>query len=197
MKKILLLAFFAAVIVGGLVFYYNPSSATPFIPTSTDPTATPTASPTVPEKTITTSEVRSPDGSMKLTMKKTKNDTSAIYSLVVSGSETPSVEIYAKTLTAGEISVPLNSWAPDNKHLFIIENDSAEDNYLIFKATGKAFANGESYIDFRSHYSEKMTEYALKDVTGWDAPDLLHVRTNGPAYWFELGSNAFYRLVQR
>lgn len=151
-----------------------------------------------PVDVTTSKEVRSPDGSMKLSMQKTlKQDGSTSYSFTVSGDSVSDLVIYSKTLTKGEMSIPQNSWAPDNKHLFIIENDGVSDNYLIFKATGEAFADGTKYIDFRSHYDKKMTEFALKDVTGWDAPYLLHVRTSGPAYWFELGSNAFYRLVQR
>ncbi len=204
MKKILLIAFFALIIIGGLVFYYNPSSARPFIQIAKEPAAETTFtqafnfSPAVEEKKITTLETRSPDGSMKLTMQKTKNtDSSTIYSFIVAGPQTPSVEIYTKTLTAGAMSVPLNAWAPDNKHFFIAEDDGVLENYLVFKATGQAFEEGAPYIDFRAHYNKKMTEFSLRDVTGWDAPDLLHVRTSGPAYWFELGSNAFYRLVQR
>ncbi len=143
-------------------------------------------------------EVRSPDGSMKIIMQKTKAGNGITsYSFFVTGPETSMFEIYSKTLTTGEMSVPLNSWSPDHKYLFITENDGNVDNYLVFKSTGKVFVDGKAYIDFRSHYTLKMTEFSLKDVTGWDAPDLLHVRTSGPPYWFELGSNAFYRLVQR
>ncbi|MEX2007846.1 MAG: hypothetical protein WD992_03670 [Candidatus Levyibacteriota bacterium] len=166
---------------------------------SKEPLAAPMPAPTEAPLNITTStEVRSPNGSMTLTMKETKkSDGTILYSFLASNDKTDNLEIYSKTLTRGKMSVPANSWSPDNKHLFIVENDGISDNYLIFKATGEAFADGSTYIDFKSHYNKKMTEYALKDVTGWDAPDLLHVRTSGPSYWLELGSNAFYRLVQR
>jgi len=186
--------------MGGIVYYYYPSSASPFLPTSKEPTteSAPTPSPTLAvESATTTSGVHSPDGSMKLAMKKIKNADSSTYSFVVSGPEIESVEIYTKTLTTGEMSLPLNAWAPDNKYLFITESNGATDNYLIFKATGEEFSEGVTYIDFLSHYNEKMKQYALRDITGWDAPGLLYVRTSGPAYWFELGSNAFYQLVQR
>ncbi|MEX2013054.1 MAG: hypothetical protein WD967_01480 [Candidatus Levyibacteriota bacterium] len=198
MKKILLLTLLAAFIVGGLAYNYYPSSTSPFIPTVKEPDSTPASiSPVVPEPIVTTKEVRSPDGSMKLIMKKTKNENSAVYSFVVSGPESENIEIYTKTLAVGEMNVPLNSWAPDNKYLFIEENDGTNTNYLIFKATGEEFLEGVAYIDFLSHYNEKMKQHTLRDVTGWDAPGLLYVRTSGPAYWFELGSNAFYQLIQR
>lgn len=142
-------------------------------------------------------EVHSADGSMKLFMKRIKTAGSSTYTFSVSGKEINNPSIFIRTLINGEMSLPANSWSPDNKHFFIAENDGVSDNYLIFKATGEAFADGAAYIDFKSHYALKMKEFTLRDVTGWDAPDLLHVRTSGPAFWFELGSNAFYRLVQR
>lgn len=196
MKKVLLvLALAVALGIVAFVIFKADISKEPHLGLVSTPTPTPTP---VPPDTVATSEVRSPDGTMKLTMQKTqKGDGPTSYSFFVSSDDVGSLEIYSKTLTTGEMSIPLNSWAPDNKHLFIIENNGAGDNYLIFKASGDNFADGARFIDFMSHYSAKMTQYALKDVTGWDAPDLLHVRTDGPAYWFELGSNAFYRLVQR
>ncbi len=157
------------------------------------PTPTPTAF-VITSRT----QVSSPDGTKSIIMQKDiKPGSPTLYSFYVKREEQDGVLIFSKSRNAGNMSVPSNSWSPDNKHLFIIENDGVLDNYLIFKSTGEAFIDGEAYIDFRSHYSQKMKEYSLKDVTGWDAPDLLHVRTSGPPYWFELGSNAFYRLVQR
>lgn len=164
-----------------------------------EPLAAPVPTPTeAPLDVATSTHVRSPDGIMTLTIKETKkSDGTTFYSFLVSGEDADNLEIYSKTLTIGKMLLSLNSWSPDNKYLFITENNGNLDNYLIFKATGEAFADGTPYIDFGAHYSEKMTEYTLKDVTGWDGPDLLHVRTSGPAYWFEISSTAFYRLVQR
>lgn len=192
MKKILLITFFAAIVISAFAFYSKSNSQEQIFSVPV-PTPTPT-----PQDTTTKSEVKSPDGTMKLTMQKTKSVDGAIsYTFFVSGPEISRFEIYSKTLAKGEMSIPLNSWAPDNKYFFISENDGGADNYFIFKATGEAFADGAEYIDFMSHYSKKMTEYSLRDVTGWDAPGLLYVRTSGPAYWFEIPSYAFYRLVQR
>lgn len=164
---------------------------------SKEPAVTKTPIPSLHPTATVVTEVHSADGSMNLLMKKVSNEGSSSYSFFVTGGELNDLLIFSKTLTTGEMSVPLNSWAPDNKHFFIIENNDVLDNYLVFKSTGEAFADGTVYIDFKSHYALKMKEFTLRDVTGWDAPDLLHVRTSGPAYWFELGSNAFYRLVQR
>jgi len=150
-----------------------------------------------PTPAVSQGEVHSPDGSMNLVMKKVVTGESAAYSFYVTGNSAQNLLIFSKTITNGEMSIPGNSWSPDNKYLFIKGKEGTVSNYLVFKANGENFADGNKYVDVAALYAQKKMDSVLTDVTGWDAPGLLHVFTTGPSFWFELGSNAFLQLANK
>ncbi len=150
-----------------------------------------------PPPAVSAGEVHSADGSMNLVMKKVVTGESAAYSFYVTGNSIQNLLIFSKTITNGEMSIPGNSWSPDNKFLFIKGKEGTVSSYLVFKANGESFTDGNKYLDVAALYNDKKMDYVLKDVTGWDAPGLLHVFTNGPSYWFELASKAFLQLATK
>ncbi|OGD62162.1 hypothetical protein A2160_01250 [Candidatus Beckwithbacteria bacterium RBG_13_42_9] len=149
------------------------------------------------------SEIRSGDGTVTLISKvESKPDQSQDYSFFVanlSGNDQTERLIFTRTLAAGgNISLPGNSWSPDNKYLFLKEKDQTGSiNFLVLKASGEAFADGEQYLDVISQFSQKMPGYLLQDATGWASPTLLNITTmtengtkKGPSYWLEVTSGA-------
>ena len=166
------------------------------------------SSPTpVPVQEVTyKSEVYSPDGTMKVVMNKTsKNQTLANYTFTVSEvSGTNEKIIFSKTLGENqEIQIPENSWSPDNKYLFLKENDISYLSFMVFKANGESFADGSEFIDVVPLFEEKKFGYNLSDITGWDSNNLLHIftvkenGTKGQSYWFDVGGKIFYILGSR
>ncbi len=151
-------------------------------------------------------EVHSPDGKMKVVVdKKEQSGGSTLYTFNVSDiSGTDSKTIFSKTLPPGqEVSVPENSFSPNNRYLFLKEKDTSGATFLVFKANGEVFQDGQNYIDVVSLFDAKKTGYKLQDVTGWDSDNLLHVFTvkdngeKGPSFWFEIPDGAVIQLASR
>ena len=98
--------------------------------------------------------------------------------------------------------LPANSWSPDNKYVFVQKKENGIIDSFVLKASGEPFVKTEQYLDVRALFEQHKTKYTLKDATGWDAPELLHITTvngseKGPSYWFEIPSKAFLQLATR
>ena len=154
---------------------------------------------------IERSEVRSPDGKMKLIMKKTTSGDNTAYSFSVSGTEEDLRKtVFARTvLTGGSMEMSPNAWSPDNKYFFITEKSGSEVNYFTFRADGEAFSGEKKYIDVAPLFVAKDTGYELYDVTGWASPTLIYLLSksksgeSGPTYWLEIPSLAIIRPARR
>lgn len=144
------------------------------------------------------SEVKSADGSIKLSMTVKKQDTASVYSFSVidqTGMVTP---LFEKKATLGEtMSLPLNAWSPNNKHLFIEDHIGSRIDYLVFNANAALFPNGDKYLNATDLFNQKVKNYNLKAITGWDDPVLMSVRTiNGPHFWFDITTQSFIQLFR-
>lgn len=196
MRKIFSVLILLFLVIGGYLFYssrkdieFQNSLAREEPHPSTTPTPTPAR---------TAVEVHSPDGKMRIAMRKTVESSGvANYSFSVYEDGSPSVNIFSKTLSVSSMEIPANSFSPDNNYLFIRENDATESSYFVFKTTGDNFLNGDKYIDVSKEFSARVKSYSLKETTGWDSPGLLHVLTNGPSFWFELSDRAFLQLATK
>lgn len=152
------------------------------------------------------SEVHSPDGTMKIVMNKTTTpQTLANYTFTVSEiSGTNGKIIFSTTLGEDQVmQISDNSWSPDNKYLFLKENDNGKLSFFVFKKTGETFADGSKYLDVVTLFEDKKFESKLSDITGWDSDILLHVftlkdnGTKGPSFWFDVEGKNFYTLGSR
>jgi len=143
-------------------------------------------------------EVNSADGAMKIIMEKTvRGSGSRMYSFFTTDKQGNQKLILTKTfLGSGGMSVPVNSWSPDNKYLFLKEENATMSSFLVFKQSGDNFSTGESYLDIVPLFLARKSLYTLADVTGWDSDTLLHVVTTGPPFWFEVPSKSFIQLAR-
>jgi hypothetical protein len=195
-KKLVFL-FIALLIIGASLFgfhYVKTASVSKTTYVLPVPSATPTPEP------VKDIQVNSPDGKMKIVMRKTVAQAGNVsYSFFVSdvagGNEKL---IFTKALTLkNTMSISQNAWSPDDNYLFLRENDTAAFSVFVFKADGQNFSDGSAYIDLTDMYAKKGISYSLKDVTGWDSDTLLHVLTSGPSFWFEVPSSSFIQLVTK
>lgn len=195
-KKVLLglLVFIAGVEVVALTrnFTSRPTVQIPFLvlPTPT-PSPTPTPMPVV-------QNVHSPDGTMQLIEKQV----GATYSFSVDTvPATVAKPLYAKTVSGKEtMAIHLNSWSPDNRLVFLSDTTDATHSAFAFRATAEPFADGVVYRDVAHEFETRNPELKVRDVTGWDAPTLLHVTTNGatgrgPSFWYDVEGNYFLQLA--
>lgn len=150
-------------------------------------------------------EVHSPDGTMRLIMQtKPQEEGKVTYSFVLSGVSGENQKVlYTKTVEGNEsMTIPLNTFSPDNKYVFLRINKDGFFDILVFKVSGDAFSNQDPYLSVQELLVKRKVDYVLVDVTGWDAETLLHVVTasengkKGPGFWFDVASYSFLQLVR-
>lgn len=145
------------------------------------------------------SEIHSPDGTMKLIMKAEKKDQVKSYSFFIADIPGKNQRLlFMKTVSPkGEMSLPQNSFSPDNKYLYLQKNEGNSLNILVFKVTGLPFLNNQPYLDVGSLLAENKAGNFLNHVTGWVSPTLIQINTvtdsstKSPSYWFDVESRAF------
>lgn len=144
-------------------------------------------------------EVRSLNGDNKLNMTTKLNaDGTTQYIFLVTVPQGKTTQLFTKTAGKGEEMVPAhNSWSPNSKYVFLEDRKGSIVDYLLFKANGEPFVNEQKYLNVTALFNEKVKNYELKGVTGWDDPVLMHVQTqNGPLFWFDLTTQSFIQLAR-
>ncbi len=207
---VLFFAIFAAGVIGITQKQTLPSTTTgtrqtPFFP--------------IPNAKPSETDVHSSDGTMKLIMRRERKlNQPEIYSFFSADIEGKNEQlIFTKAVSnGGGMSLPQNSWSPDNKLVFIEEQEPATksgtpalSHVLVFKASGEPFGSapgkvsaGETYFDVPTLFAQKVQNYSFAKVTGWASPTLIIVATTtetgtkGPSYWFEIPSKAFLQLAR-
>jgi len=198
-------AIFLASCIGFFWAMYS-SNTQPFtvfarIPNSQPDTLSPTPSPV---KARLISQI-SPDGTKKIVMTTIQNaDTTKTYFFAVTDSSGSNGKtVFSKTLEGTKsMSIPFNAWSPDNQYFFIQEqtNDGLVTGIFAMYATGKAFVDGETYLDVTNTFINRNTGTILSEATGWASETLIIINTTtpenkkGPSYWFEMPSKAIIQL---
>lgn len=186
-----------ALVVGGLWFVKNKTSQANMSANLPGDVEIASAEPV-----STLDEVHSADGAHNLITDKTvQSSGNTIYSLYTADiPQTAKNLIYETALPKGEsLSVPINSWSPNNKFVFIKEQDSSSSSYMVFNASGDKFGD-DQFIDVGKVFDSKDNGFSLDDVSGWDSDTLLHIDASdekGHAhFWFEVPSEAVIRLAR-
>lgn len=165
------------------------------LPSIIQPTPTPAPEPSAMVKQE--SSVESPDGSKKLVLEKVTIGGENNYSLYSLNKE-DNFKIFLFSKKTGEdydISLPFNTWSPDNHYVFIKE---PRKTFLVWDTKAE-----EQSLSVSELFQEKYEDLILSDVTGWAAPDLLIVNTKkengdiGPSLWFDVNSKSFIGLSTR
>lgn len=168
-----------------------------------DANSIPTPIPTeifVPKES-TASEISS-DGTRKVILRtiENKNKTQNV-TLATKDEEDSEQIVFNIMLEEGKsITIPYNSWSPDNKYFFIQLNKPQGKDIMVFRAKGEPFATGESYLDLTGLFAKKETGNNFKEATGWGSESLIILNTTtsdakqGPSYWFEVPSKAIIQL---
>lgn len=143
-------------------------------------------------------EVKSGDGSVKLVSVIEEIDRQTTkYSLSVWRGNKKMGELWQTTMSEEKLTLPFNSWSPDNKQLFI----RVGQDYYVFKADGKNFGNGKLYLKVAEAWAETKNANSIDHVSGWAGDDLLVVYTNRPGgemgskYWFVTTTAKFMPLA--
>lgn len=152
---------------------------------------------------ITVSSQISPDGAKKVIMKVTQNsDNTATYDFSTADENGANEQnVFTKILDSSKnMTIPFNTWSPDNKFFFIQQNDGNNKSVFAFKADGSAFSDTEKYFDVTDLFMKQNNGNNFDEATGWASETLIIINTTkkdnakGPSYWFEVPSKAIIQL---
>lgn len=150
-----------------------------------------------------TTVVSSPDGLKTLTMKEEKSTDGTMYTFTISDENGSGDLIFSKTLSDGSsLSIPYNTFSPDDKYIFIKEDDNGMASYIVMTTSGVAIGNNQT-LEIVGLFNQKEPNYKVTDVTGWAAPTLIIVNSDkkdggvGPSFWFEVLDQSFISLSRR
>ena len=140
----------------------------------------------------------SPDGSKTLTLEK-KETLSSLF--ISSKSDEQRQQIFKKEETGSRsLSIPYNTWSPDNVYVFLKEKTPTINNYFVFQSSGDLFSNDLSYVSVQELFKKNVPDYLIEDVTGWADPNLLIINAKSiegdkkVSFWFDVPSQLFIKL---
>jgi len=162
-----------------------------------------TPSPTItPADKIRTSVMDSPEGTKSLTLKKQESKGQTSYTLFVSpksGEQKQQIFLREKS-DSGDLSIPYNTWSPDNIYVFLKETTPLANNYFVIQSSGDSFPNNLPYLSVQELFKEKVPKYVIEDITGWGGVNLLLINTksiendNKVSFWLDVPSQTFIQL---
>lgn len=151
------------------------------------------------------STVISPDGKWTLTMKEEKGEGGISHRFITtSTADGTQREIFSKTVAETDVlSIPANTFSPDDKYVFLKETDTAGTSYFVLAVSGAPIAQDAQALDFSSLFVAKHENYKITDATGWGGMNLIVFNTDkttggqGPSFWFDVPSHAIIQLSNR
>lgn len=207
LPKFTILALVVIFVIGlAFVYFRGQSSQQPSrvaLPVTKSETsyAPPAAKADVPRET----EIGSPDGKWSLKMREEKAKDEATYIFwIINLADSSQKEIFRKTVpVTTKLEVPLNTFSPDDKYIFLKEAGLSEIHYLVLTTSGAPLSEGVLTAEISSLFMTKFPDYVITDVTGWGGVGLIVLNTDkkeggvGPSFWFELPSLGFIKLSTR
>ena len=163
------------------------------------PTPTPTL---IMPGPIQEASMDSPDGTRTLTMEKQQIEDSVKYSFFTSVKSEKAKQLVFRKEEASfqSLSIPYNTWSPDNIYAFIKEASPVVNNYYVFFTSENSFPDGSPYLNIQSFFTKKVSGYSILEVTGWAAPNLLIINAKENegekkvSFWFDVPSQSFIQL---
>jgi hypothetical protein len=207
LPKVTLLVLVVLVGIGFIVLFFRGQQPkgvpAPGLPESNNEAsyAPPAVRADVPRET----SVGSPNGKWFLKMKEEKGQDATTYIFwIINLADSSQKEIFRKTVPVNtRLEVPLNSFSPDDKYIFLKEIGVGGTQYLVLTASGAPISEGVLVAEISGLFTTKYPDYVITDVTGWGGVGLIVINADkkeggtGPSFWFELPSLGFIRLSTR
>jgi hypothetical protein len=138
--------------------------------------------------TVATTSQISSDGTETVIVNTTQNkDGNQTYLVSVNNGPV----IYSETLPAGSnITIPYNTWSPDNTYFFLQKNSQSQTQIMVFNGNGQPFSNGQAFLDLTGVFAQDAPNADFGEATGWAADNLIIILTKnadgseGTSYWF-------------
>jgi hypothetical protein len=177
----------------------SPSTKATQSPTQVPTQAPPAVVVSGPTQTSATSQISS-DGTQSVTIQTVQNKLGPqTDNILTANSTTP---VWSKTLSPGEsLSIPFNTWSPDNNYFFLLDNSGSAQKILVFQANGSPFTSGQSYLDLTQAFSNYGSSDTFDQASGWAADNLIVILTTAPdgsegtSYWFGVPDSSITPLA--
>lgn len=143
----------------------------------------------------------SPDGTRVLRINREVKNGSIKNTISVSDKNY--LQIYSSTMDIdldNILSIPYNTWSPDNKYFFLNEYASQNHEYYVILSSGENLLENSNSLDIQNLFLEKVPGFVITDVTGWAGPTLIIVNTkqldggSQVSFWFDVASRSFIKL---
>lgn len=162
--------------------------------------ATPTPTPPpIPDPTFASQT--SSDGLEKITMKTVETQDKKTYSFTITNTkENTTIPLFTQQVDLkSEMSIPFNTFSPDNSYVFLERKDGNISHFLVFQTNGAVFGNGKTYIDVTEAFNSYTTTYTHPMATGWGGDGLLVINAissdkQNASFWYEIYSSSFLGL---
>jgi hypothetical protein len=157
------------------------------------------------EDTKESSTFISPNGKHSLTIENEKNGdlVNQKISIIDEVSKETTDLLATSSLSSNLVTVPFNTFSPDNKYLFLKKNDNGVNKYFVLLANGKNIIDNNKLLEIGELFSKKYPNLILSEVTGWAAPNLIVINatkedgSDFASYWLDLNSHSFIRLSNK
>lgn len=154
---------------------------------------------TGPTQTSSTTQISS-DGTQTVTIQTVQSKLGPqTDNILTANSTTP---VWSKTLGPGEtLSIPFNTWSPDNNYFFLLDNTGSTQKVFVFQAKGSPFGNGQSYLDLTQAFANYGSSDTFDQASGWAANNLIVILTTassgseGTSYWFGVPDSSITPLA--
>ena len=143
--------------------------------------------------------VDSPDGTKKLSMKTSKKSGQVTYSFSVSEREIFTATVDSSTT----FSIPLNTFSPDNKYVFLKEVGPSGASFFALSATASPNDQNDQTSNITNLFLAKYPDLKIGDVTGWGGINLIVINSvnsdgsTGPSFWFGMPGHSLTQLSTR
>ena len=148
----------------------------------------------------------SPDGKAILTVKRGREVNGIItqtFYISTEKDENPVKFFEKESSPESLISVPDNTFSPDNKYIFLKYDELGTIRYIVLRTDGEDIKKDGKTVEIVGLFNEKYQDFVITDVTGWGSYSLIVVNTDtldgktGPSWWFDLSNFSFIRLSSR
>ena len=147
----------------------------------------------------------SSDGKWALKMREEEGETGVAYIFwLLNLTDDSQKEIFRKTVTLGSaLSIPFNTFSPDDKYIFLKETGEGGIGYLLLSASGTPLDKDALTLEISGLFTDKYPDYIITDVTGWGGENLIIINTDksgggiGPSFWFDITGRTFIQLGTR
>lgn len=153
-------------------------------------------------------EVGSPDGKLTLTVKampagrqeEKEKDAATFIFFITEKATGVQKEIYREVGEDGSITIPFNTFSPDNKYFFLKKEVGGKTSYFVLSTAGIPLTKDSAFMEFSNSFENTYPDYKIDEVTGWGGLSLIVINTKkvnggeGPSFWVDVPSGKFTQL---